>query len=468
MSARMRRSSVLVTVAMALTTLGMPVGGAPAGAAPKLAACPLGAIAKLKANKLPVALTLWHSLPQGNQVALAAMADRFNASQRDVKVSLELQPSYDATLQKFISGLKTGDLPGVAMLQEVDLQKAIDTGAMLPAQSCIKADKYSMADTLARVRSYFTVDGVLWPMPFNTSTPLLYFDQHDFRAAGLDPSKPPATLDALVEAARKLKISGIKYPLELKIDSWYIEHWFAQANRVFTDHNNGRRGRASKVLINNATGRKIFKFFETLQREGLVRTSEKNQFDNLLGVASGDASMTMDTSSALGTIKSVLEGGGIADKELELGVGPLPGPTGSGGVTIGGGSLHMVRKGQTRAEQEAAWRFVKFTNRPEIQAEWSAASGYVPIRKAALKSPVLARTWAASPGYQVAYDQLVAGKESSARAGSVIGPSSEVRTAMIGAMKLVLDGRKTARQALRIAVSEANAAIAEYEARIGG
>ncbi len=75
MSARMRRSSVLVTVAMALTTLGMHVSAAPAGAAPKLAVCPLGAIAKLKANKKPVALTLWHSLPQANQVALAAVAD---------------------------------------------------------------------------------------------------------------------------------------------------------------------------------------------------------------------------------------------------------------------------------------------------------------------------------------------------------------------------------------------------------
>ena len=74
--------------------------------------------------------------------------------------------------------------------------------------ACAKADKYSFSDFLPRVISYFTVDGTQYAMPFNTSGPVLYYNKKAFTAAGLDPERPPATLDEVRAAAEKLKATG--------------------------------------------------------------------------------------------------------------------------------------------------------------------------------------------------------------------------------------------------------------------
>ena len=71
---------------------------------------------------------------------------------------------------------------------------------MLPAQACVEADKYDLSDYLERVVDYYTVEDTLWPMPFNVSNPVLYYNKSAFRAAGLDPEQPPSTLDEVTES----------------------------------------------------------------------------------------------------------------------------------------------------------------------------------------------------------------------------------------------------------------------------
>src|SRR4029450_13121040 len=96
--------------------------------------------------------------------------------------------------EKYVAGLSTGDLPDIAQIQDISLQQMIDSGTVLPAAACVKADKSDLSDHLERVVDYYTVEGTLWPVPFNVSNPVLYYDKAKFRAAGLDPEDPPATL----------------------------------------------------------------------------------------------------------------------------------------------------------------------------------------------------------------------------------------------------------------------------------
>ena len=112
-----------------------------------------------------------------------------------MKVNLVNQIDYVQTFTKYKAGLSSGDLPDVVQLQETEQQQMIDTGTVLPASVCAKADKYSFADFLPRVLSYFTVDGTQYAMPFNTSGPVLLYNKKAFTAAGLDPEKPPTDLD---------------------------------------------------------------------------------------------------------------------------------------------------------------------------------------------------------------------------------------------------------------------------------
>ena len=87
--------------------------------------------------------------------------------------------------------------------------------------------------------------------------------------------------------------------------------------------------------------------------------------------------MTIDTSAALGTISQVLGEGQFA--AVELGVGPMPGPDSpDGGVLVGGAALYIVNQSAPE-KQAAAYEFAKCLNEPQQQAEWAAATGYVPI-----------------------------------------------------------------------------------------
>lgn len=430
----------------------------------KLPACPLDALRKASG---PVEITLWHPMTRTNLDALEAMVDAFEASQSKVRVKLVNQTSYDDVLEKFRAGLSTGDLPDVAMLGETSLQVAIDSKAMLAAQSCVDADHYDTGDFVERIRSYFTVQSVLWPLPFNTSDFVLYYDKSDFERAGLDPAKPPVTFADLRAAAQKLQGIGIKTPIVLKADPALVEQWMAQSGQPLADHANGRDARATKVLLDSLAGRDAFAFYSSMISDGLLRTVNPTSFDNLLAIGSGDATMTIESGAALGGIKAVVASGQQADKAIELGVGPFPGPEGKGGVFVGGAALYIVNKSAPE-KQAAAWEFMKFATSPEAQAEWAAATGYVPTRKSAVELPALRDAWAASPELRVGYDELVGGPSNTATSGPVLGPYSEIRKAVGNELQAISAQGKAPDAAATDAAAGANRVLAEYNARVGG
>ena len=149
-----------------------------------------------------------------------------------------------------------------------------------------------------------------------------------------------------------------------------------------------------------------------------------------------------------------------------MGVAPMPGPTGKGGILVGGAALYIPVKSPPE-KQAAAWKLIKFLNEPESQAEWAAATGYVPIRKSAVDEPVLKDAWAKTPELRVAYDQLVTGVENAATAGPVIGPYDAVRVQVVNAMTAMLTQGTDPKTALRNAADQANQEISSYNERVG-
>jgi sn-glycerol 3-phosphate transport system substrate-binding protein len=461
----MKKFAVVFVVALTACTF-VAVDSPVAGAA-NSTSCPLNA---LKTASKPVEITLWHWMPRANETALQGLVDSFNSSQTDVKVSLVNQIDWEATFQKYKSGLGTGDLPDIVQLQESDQQQMIDTQTVLPASVCAKADKYSFSDFLPRVISYYTIDGTQYAMPFNTSGPVLYYNKKAFSAAGLDPDSPPKTLDDVRSAAEKLKANGVEAPLGLKTDPIFVEQWTAQDNRLFANNGNGRKSRATKAVFGGAGGLKIFSWMDGMVKDGLAATNAdlgNSIYDDLLGIRSGSHAMAFDTSAALGTIKTILDAGD--DPNIELGVAPFPSPgaPGRGGVFNQGGEMFMVNK-SSPAKQAAAWKFLKFLEQPENVTTWAIATGYIPIRKSSAASSQMQDYWAQNPGFKVAYDQLLSGKDTIATAGSVIGNNKGARDALRDAVNsMFLDGTSP-KSAVKTAVDGATAAIDDYNSRIGG
>ena len=426
------------------------------------AQCPVGAIEE--AGGGPVEITYWHSMTAANEEALAALAERFNSSQGDVRVKLVNQTSYDDTLTKYRAALGGGALPDLVQLQDVDSRLVVDSRSILPAEACVEATDFDMRDVVDRIASYYTLDGVLQAMPFATSNPILYFNKKAFEKAGLDPNQAPTTLDELRATAEKLKAAGYPFGLSLKQDAWYPEEWLAMAGELYADNGNGRDGRATKVLFDSAAGKDIATWLSEMAEDGLAQLTDPNNFDNLLSLGSDVAGMTMDTSAALGTIVSVLGSGQYPN--VELGAALLPGPDGTGGTVQAGSGNFVVRRSPPE-RQEAAWRFASWLTLPEQTAEWAKATGYIPVRTSATELPAIRDLWAQQPYFKLAYDQITIGEETDATAGPMIGDMAAVREEVENALNAIFKGADPIATIERAAAA-ATASVQDYESRISG
>jgi sn-glycerol 3-phosphate transport system substrate-binding protein len=385
-----------------------------------------------------------------------------------VQVTLVNQQGYDDNFTKYRTVAGTKDAPDLIQIEDTDLQQMIDSQSILPAAACVAASHADLSDILPRVVSYYSVGGTLYPVPFNVSNPVFYYNKAAFQKAGLDPTKAPTTFDEIKTDAQKIKAAGYQYGFYYKRDAWVLEQFLALNGEPYVNNGNGREKRATAVLFDTATARSILGDIQDLVHSGLAATnpsSGPSEFDNLLSICNGKSAMTIDTSAALGTAYSVLSSGGCSVK-VSIGVAPLPESNGQGGVLVGG-AANYIPKGSDPAKIAAAWKFAQFLTTPASQATWSAGTGYVPISKQATQSTAIQQLWATKPGYKVAYDQLANGKENVATAGPVIGDYGGVRKAVTDMLEAILITNQAVDAALKSAVSKANDAITTYNSSQG-
>lgn len=460
-----RLLSTLVLGGLVLGACGDDGGGGGGGEGIEASACPVEVLEEVTA---PVEINFWHGMTANNETTLQALTDEYNSSQDKVRVKLVFQGTYDEMSDKYITALRGGELPNVVMLEETRIQPMIDTKSVLPAQACIDAAEYDTSDHLEAVLDEFRIDGDLWPMPFNVSGPVLYYDTNDFEKAGLDPADPPSTYDELLEAARAIKASGAaRSGMALTLRPGNIEQWFNMAGEPIVDHGNGRDGRAEQALLDSEVGIEAFTFMKQMMDEDLAVNvgNNANEADNVLALGAGDAGMTIGTSAALGTIWSVKDAGQYAD--VGVGVAPMPGPETAedGGILTSGAALWIVDRGASNEEKAASFDYLRFLNEPSSQATWHLGSGYIPIRKSVVDDPKIQELWQRRPSYRVAYDQLLASKGGT---GPIIGAYKEFREAITEGLERVVVRREDPAEVLATIDEKATEAIQSYNERIGG
>jgi sn-glycerol 3-phosphate transport system substrate-binding protein len=201
--------------------------------------------------------------------------------------------------------------------------------------------------------------------------------------------------------------------------------------------------------------------------EGLAFNVGRNPTgtDHLLAVGSGRAAMTIATSASLRSVLNVIEAGG-APAGLEPAVAPLPAPQNPDGGTIVGGASLWIIKSRPGAEQEAAWKFIKFLVEPAQQADWYAGTGYFPIRHLAYEEPAAQEVEARYPYFRVAAEHLVAGARNRATQGALLGPFPQVREAVATAMEEMIVGTRPPAEALDDAARKATEIIRDYNQRV--
>lgn len=452
----LRVGAAIALIAGGVAACGPPPVIAGAGGtitATSLPNCPIDALAKYTpTGGKRIQVTLWHGLGVEPKRALDRMVAKYNASQNKVQVSaLQQGTSYDEVLRKYQAAASTSGLPGAIYVEDTSTQRMVDTGTLMPSEACMKATKFDLTRYEPLVRAYYTVDDVFWPAYANVSGPVLYYNASHFAKAGLDPTKPPTTLEEMRTAALALKKIGISKPIALKLDEWYLECWLVGAGDQVVNNNDGRDGKPTKATFNTPNARKVLSLLQQMKREGLLQgySDTDGQLNQFLALASQKSSMTIETSTAASTIKAFLAGNlqetpaGAADnvnkKDLDPKSAAFPGLSAPGRVRVSGGAYYMVRgtaKQKTPPEVIAgAWDFFSFMSRPENVATLQIEGGYLPVISPAEKDPRLAAFYKNDVAGQLvvpAREQL--GNVSPKQPGPLIGPYLDYAEALRGAM----------------------------------
>ncbi|UOE95125.1 ABC transporter substrate-binding protein [Alkalihalobacillus sp. LMS39] len=397
-----------------------------------------------------VSVEFWHGMGGELGEALDALVDQYNDSQDGVEVVSEYQGSYEELLTKFRSVGGTADAPALVQVFEVGTKYMIDSGYITPVQEWIDKDNYDASKLEGNILSYYTVDGSLYSMPFNSSTPVLLYNKDAFEEVGLDPENPPTTFNEIMEAAEKLTTDD-RYGFSILGHGWFFEQLLSTQGADYVNNDNGRSDIATEAMFNGEEGLRAFEWINDMNKAGTFGYFGSNWDDVRAAFQAGQVAMYLDSSA--GTRATVDN----ASFEVGSGFVPFADEVERNGVIIGGGSIWMAN-GISEEEQAAAFDFMKFLQTPEIQAEWHLATGYFAINPAAYDEAIVSEVHEEYPQLRVPIEQLQATKPGTATQGALISVFPESRQLVVTALENMLQGMEP-KEALDQAAEGTNRAI---------
>ncbi|GKV56773.1 ABC transporter substrate-binding protein [Sporosarcina sp. NCCP-2222] len=403
-----------------------------------------------KTEEGKVSVEFWHAMSGTGQESIDAIVKGFNESQDKYEVNAEYQGSYEESLTKLRSVGGTKDAPAITQVFEVGTKYMIDSGYIEPMQSFIDKDNYDLSQLEENILNYYRVDGDLYSMPFNSSTPVMIYNKAAFEKAGLDPEKAPETFSEVMAAAEKLTTDDMK-GFSMLTYGWFFEQLVATQGGLYVNENNGRTGDATEAVFNGLEGRNVFDFLDRMNKAGTFGNFGTNWDDIRAAFATEKVAMYMDSSAGVA--------GAIANAPFEVGVAYIPhaDEVKRNGVVIGGASLWMS-KGIAEEEQEAAWEFMKYLTTPEVQAKWHLDTGYFAINPKAYDEENVKAKWAEYPQFKVTVDQLQDTVPGYATQGALISVFPESRQQIVTALEELYQG-KDPQEVLDKAVEGTNRAM---------
>jgi sn-glycerol 3-phosphate transport system substrate-binding protein len=419
-----------------------------------------GTIAAAHAD--PIELQWWHGMTSVNGDRINKIAADFNAMQSDYKVTPVFKGSYAETMTAAIAAYRAGSAPAIVQVFEVG------TATMMAAKGAVKPVYQLMSDAsepfdpgtyLPAVTAYYsTVDGKMLSLPFNSSTPVVYWSKDAFKKAGLDPEKPPKTWPETFDVAKKLRAAGLVCGFTSAWVSWVqIENLSTWHNIPLATKANGLEGPDAVLEFNNPTVVRHVTNLAGAQKDksfdyGGRTTEPEPKF------ISGDCGMIMDSSAAYGMFKS--------SAKFDWGVTQLPYYPDVAGAPqnsiIGGASL-WVMGGKKADEYKGVAKFFTYLSGTPVQEAWHEATGYLPITKAAYQATKASGFYDKNPGTEIAILQMTAKPPTENSRGLRFGNMVQIRDVIAEALEGAFSGKMTPQAALDDAVTRGNALLRQFQ-----
>jgi sn-glycerol 3-phosphate transport system substrate-binding protein len=427
-----------------------------------LTAAGVGLVTGLAQGKTKI--NFWHSMGGVNGEATNKIATGFNAASSTCQVEATYVGSYDDGLTKLQAALRAKNQPHIQQIYDLGLLAMADSGVIIPISDLAAQNKFSLSGIISPLSAYYNLQGKYYGLPFNASTPEIYYNKQMFKEAGL--TRPPKTFEEFTEAARKLTRKDAdgkvaQFGSSIRVYGWFIEQLIYNQGGYVVNGENGRAKRATAVEYNGPAGVKSVKWIVDMTREGLNANVGRDGAAQRQAFTSGKAAMFMESTAALSSVQREV------GNKFEFGTIALPRPNGTrGGTAIGGAALYVF-KGYPDVETRCAWEFLRYAISPKVQLEWHKQTGYYPVSREALSLPETKEYWVSNPNAKTPVDIILASPPTRSSQGAVAGVMPQIRQHIEEAMELAIAGKASVEEALNAAAQKSNEAITRYNASVG-
>lgn len=402
----------------------------------------------------------WHAMGGVNGERVNKIANDFNATQSDYKVVPVYKGNYTETMTAAVAAFRARKQPHIVQVFEVGTATMMAAkGAVYPVGDVMNdaGEAFDTADYLPAVISYYqTPDGKLLSMPFNSSTPVLWYNADAFAKGGI--SEPPKTWDDVKAASEKLLAAGYKCGFSFGWQSWVmIENFNAWHNLPIGTKENGFAGIDTQFSFNNdAVKKHLANIAEWGKKKIFVYGGRRG--DSLPMFTNGECGMWLNSSAYYGAIKK--------QAKFKFGQTMLPyypdvakSPQNS---IIGGATLWVLR-GHDSGDYKGIAKFLKYMSSPKVQAWWHQETGYVPITKAAYELSKKQGFYETNPGTDTAIKQLSLNTPTPNSRGLRFGNFVQTRDVINEEMEAIWNGSKSVSSALESAVERGNQLLRKFE-----
>lgn len=401
-------------------------------------------------------ISFWHSMGGVNGEALDTLVKQFNEeNEYGITVDAQYQGEYDDSLNKLKSAQIGNMGADLVQVYEIGTRFMIDSGWIVPMQEMIDGDGYDLSQIEPNFAAYYTIDNELYSMPFNSSTPILYYNKDMFEKAGI--TEVPDSLEGIGEIGQQLLDNGgAGEAMSMGIYGWFFEQLISKQGLEYANNGNGRKEAATAVAFDeNGAAKNILTVWKDLNDKGFAPIVGKGGDAGLADFSAGKSAITLGSTASLKQILQDVNG------KFEVGTAYFPKVSSSdeGGVSIGGASLWALDN-QDPKKLRATWEFIKFLISPESQAYWNAQTGYFPVTVAAQEEETFKQNVAEYPQFQTAIDQLH--DSAPEYAGALLSVFPEARAIVESEIESLLNGNEDVDAAVKNMTESINGAIEEY------
>ncbi|CRL10132.1 extracellular solute-binding protein [Phaeobacter italicus] len=404
-------------------------------------------------------ITWWHAMGGALGDTVNQIASDFNASQDEYKITPVFKGTYEETLTAGIAAFRAGEQPNVMQVFDAGAATVIGAkGATIPVQDLL-ADNgvdFDINDYIAGVRYFYAdSDGKMIGMPFNSSTPIMYFNVQALEKAGV--SAPKTWEEFQTVTAPALKEAGYTALSQSHLPWIFTENFHSRHNLPFATNNNGYDGTDTQILVNNDAIKAHFSAVKDWKDNGYFEWFGTGWGDNQTPFEEGKVAMWLGSSGSFG---------GLSKKDLpfDFSATMLPyweGVTKEPTQTFIGGASLFAMAGHDAEENKATAAFFDFLTSAEVQYFWHKETGYVPITEAAYEMAKADGHYDRAPAAEVGIQQLSLPGGDNTK-GYRMGFYVQIRDVMNREYGRILTGETSVEDAFKTIEDEANNLLARF------